>query len=124
MSKARSRLISYADRALGSAYGFTVEVHFGRQVKHLPGRKGFVPGKSPITIGIVELQRLVEARAGTGLRRSPNRELVEFGTVIGMYVNRRGGTSVPTSRGMIHCSAKGAHVVPAPPEPPKGRRAT
>ncbi len=124
MSKARSRLISYADREFGTAYGFTTEVHFGRQEKHLPGRKGFVPGKSPITIGIVELQKLVETRAGTGERRGPNRELVEFGSVIGRYVNRQGGTSVPTTRGMIHYSSKGAHVVPALPEPPKRRKAT
>lgn len=122
MSKPRSRLIGKADSAFRTTHGFTTAIHFGRQSKHLPGQPNHDSSKSTITIGIQELQRLVELKAGTGRWEGKNKEVVDFGTVIGRRRDPKTGKSVDTTRGTIHYSGTGAHVVPADPTPKKGGR--
>lgn len=38
MGKPRSKLIPYHKLKFPEVYGFTTEVHFGRQAKHMPGQ--------------------------------------------------------------------------------------
>lgn len=118
MSKPRSRLIAKADHEFRTVRDFTTVVHFGKQAKHLPGQPNHDASKSTITVPIQELQHLVELRAGTGRWLSGNKEVIDFGQIIGIYRNERTGCSRQTSRGTIHYSKTGAHVVPAPPQSP------
>lgn len=118
MSKARSKLIDYKGRELRTIRGFTTAIHFGRQAKHMPGQPNHDPTKSTITIALPELQDLLELKAGTGRWHGANKEVVDFGTVIGAYKPQRGRPAVATTRGTIHYSKSGAHVVPAEPRHP------
>ncbi|MGB7964112.1 MAG: polymorphic toxin type 50 domain-containing protein [Propionicimonas sp.] len=124
MSKPRSRLIGKTDSEFRTLRGYTTAIHFGKQAKHLPGQPNYDSSKSTITISIQELQRLVELKSGTGIRRGTYREVVDFGTVIGLHRDGPKAPGSPTTRGTIHYSKTGAHVVPAEPNPPKkkGRR--
>lgn len=115
MSKARSRLIDYASREPRTVRGFTTAIHFGRQAKHLPGQPNHDPTKSTITLSLPELQDLLDHKAGTGQWHGANNEVVNFGVVIGIYRPQRGGHAIVTTRGAIHYSKSGAHVVPAEP---------
>ena len=115
MSKPRSRLIGKADHEFGTVRGFTVALHFGKQAKHLSGQPNHDASKSTVTVSIVELQRLVEQRAGTGTWHPPNREVIDFGIVIGVFRGPETGSGQSTTRGTIHYSKTGAHVVPAQP---------
>lgn len=64
-------------------------------------------------------RRYVELRTWYGR----NREVIDFGTLIGVYRNEKTAQSQYTTRGTIHYSKSGAHVVPAPPHPPSaGKR--
>ena len=123
MSKPRSRLVGKADHEFCTVKGFTTVIHFGKQAKHLPGQPNYDPSRSTITIGIQKLQDLVERKAGTGAWFSSGHEVVDFGVSIGIFHDRPTGLDHPTTRGTIHYSKTGAHVVPADPRTPlrKGR---
>jgi filamentous hemagglutinin len=64
---------------------------------------------------------LVNAWAGRGqpLRGAYGqpgfRERVNFGVVIGLYVDQSTGMAYPTTNGIIHYSSRGVHIVPARP---------
>ena len=121
MSKPRSHLIARADHEFRTVRGFTTVLHFGKQAKHMPGQPNHDASKSTIAVSITELQNLVELNAGTGTWYPPNREVVDFGVVIGMHRNSKTGHSRPTTRGTIHYSKTGAHVFPTTPEKEKSR---
>jgi hypothetical protein len=116
MSKPRSRLIARADHEFRNVRGLTTVLHFGKQAKHMPGQPNHDASKSTITLSIMELQHLVELNAGTGTWYPPNREVVDFGVVIGMHRNSKTGHARPSTRGTIHYSKTGAHVVPTTPD--------
>lgn len=94
-------------------------IHWGRQDKHIPGTNNYRPGRSVLTYS--DPQQLVDDFAGTG--ESANgipagqpgaRERVDFGQVIGNYVDLA-GNSTPTTVGMIVYSGSGVHIYPARP---------
>lgn len=122
MSKPRSRLFPYSDRQLRTVRGFTTAIHFGRQAKHMPGLPNHDPSKSTITLSISALQELLEAKAGTGSWRGTNREVIDFGIIIGIYRHADSGFATPTSMGTVHYSKAGAHVVPAAPSGSRRRK--
>jgi hypothetical protein len=68
-----------------------------------------------ITRSIPELQGLLESKAGTGSWHGSNKEVIDFGVTIGHYHDSRTGANRPTTRGTVHYSNSGAHVVPASP---------
>lgn len=103
------------DDGFPEAYGFTAKLHSGRQGKHIPGHKNYIPGKSVLRLSLDEAQRLVEEYAGTGERKSDNREVVDFHRVIGTWVNLLDGKRYETTRGVIHYSKTGCHIVPTRP---------
>lgn len=122
MSKPRSRLVNYSAREMRTVRGFTTALHFGRQAKHMPGQPSHDRTKSTITVSLPELQELVERKAGTGLWRGANKEIVGFGRVIGIYRDPKTREAFETSRGTIHYSKAGAHVVPTAPRPVTRRK--
>ena len=95
--------------------GFTTRVHSDRQGKHVPGCRTYVSGKSVLHLSVAEAQRLVEEYAGTGEWKGENREVVDFGQVIGSWVNDADGSRRETTRGVIHYSKTGCHIVPTRP---------
>ena len=116
MSKPRSKLIDYKTIKYRTVAGFTTEIHFGKQAKHLEGAREQIKTKSPITVGIIRIQELVAKYAGTGEWKDSRKERVNFHEVIGQFRDLSIGKDLPTTWGIIHYSKAGAHVVPAKPE--------
>jgi hypothetical protein len=88
-----------------------------KQGKHIPTHNNYIPGRSPFTHP--DPQGLLNRFAGTGqavagVAGQPGfRERVNFGQVIGQIeVN---GVLTNTTKGIIHYSKAGAHIVPAHP---------
>ncbi len=40
---------------------------------------------------------------------------VDFGNTIGTYINPQTGQAIPTTKGIIHFSQSGAHIIPCAP---------
>jgi len=109
---AQIRLAGPAAAAVNA--GSRVLLEAGKQGKHIPGHNNFIPGRSPLTHN--SPQSLLDNFAGKGQpvgnvpRGSPGfKERVDFGQVIG-EINGQ-----PTTKGIIHYSKDGAHIVPANP---------
>ena len=100
--------------------GSPENVDQGQQDKHIAGTKNYTPGRSTLT---VDPQKLIDAHSGNGQpanaapRGQPGfRELFDTGgREIGTYVDPRTGVASPTTRGIIHYSKRGAHIVPSSP---------
>ena len=87
-----------------------------KQGKHIPGNPHYIEGKS-IFLGTVEdAQKLVNEFAGTGEVVNEHKERFDFGRIIGIYVNPETKEELPTTRGIIHYSKNGAHIVPGNPK--------
>lgn len=95
---------------------FPISINFNKQDKHIKGSTSFINGRSEITIGKNELQKLVDLKATQGEYISPTKERIDFGKVIGLYVDLATGRRMPTTQGVIHYSKTGVHVVPAYPK--------
>ncbi|SDB88406.1 two-partner secretion domain-containing protein [Paraburkholderia lycopersici] len=100
--------------------GDTPAIDAGKQGKHQPDHNNFIPGRSELTYP--DPQKLVDDYAGSGQPANnvapgqPGyRERVNFGTVIGNYVDPVTGESTPTTNGIIHYSKDGVHIVPGRP---------
>lgn len=97
--------------------GFPKTIHIGKQGKHIIGHNNYVPGKSVISVPEEELQKLVRQYSGTGRGISgASKEVVDFGQVIGQYVDEITGKVRDTTIGTIHYSKNGVHIVPARPK--------
>ena len=95
---------------------FPLSINSDKQDKHIKGSKNYVDGRSEITIGKNELQQLVNLKATRGEYVSPTKERINFGKVIGIYVDLATGKRMSTTQGIIHYSKNGVHVVPAYPK--------
>lgn len=98
-----------------TSYGFTTEMHSGKQGKHIPGHNNYIPGRSLIRGGLDAAQALISEGAGKGQWHPPNKETVDFGRTIGTYVDSN-GNRMETTVGTIHYSSTGAHIVPSRPK--------
>lgn len=92
------------------------EINEGKQGKHIPGHNNFQEGKSELTISMSEANELVESFSGKGTPLGDNKERVDFGKVIGNYVDPNTKEKHPTTLGVIHYSKSGTHIVPARPK--------
>ena len=110
-------VVTYAKDGTKLVNGFPAKVHEGKQGKHIPGHNNYREGRSKLTISMSEADKLIREKGGTGkmVAHNSNRERVDFGIVIGFYVDNETGTSLPTSKGIIHYSKSGAHIVPSYP---------
>ena len=101
--------------------GFETKVNVGQQKKHIPGTNEYINEinngrtKSIMDGGIDDIQNLLDNYAGTGQFVGANKERVDFGQVIGQYVNPNTGVGTDTTIGIIHYGNNGAHIVPARP---------
>ena len=95
--------------------GFDTTVNTGKQGKHIIGNNNYIEGRSVFNGTVDDAQRLVDEFAGTGEWIGTNKERVNFGEVIGQYVNPATNEAVDTTVGIIHYSKTGTHIVPAQP---------
>ena len=91
----------------------------GKQGKHIEGHPNYVPGKSKLTITMEEASELAKMCSGTGTvlgnPSSSSKEWVDFDKTIGIWINESGNEH-PTTKGVIHHSKNGTHIVPANPD--------
>jgi hypothetical protein len=95
-----------------------LSINAGQQAKHIPGSKGYIPGRSQLTADPELL--LKSAGSGTPVGsvqrgQAGFKERVDFGHQIGVYISQD-GSAAPTSVGIMHYRADGSvHVVPGRP---------
>ena len=93
--------------------GTGLTIRKDKQGKHIPGHNNFQTGKSEWTHP--DPQALLDQFGGTGVRNG-HKELVDFGVLIGFYVDLVTRAKTPTTRGVIHYdNTAGAHIVPTRP---------
>ena len=91
----------------------------GKQGKHIEGHPNFIQGKSVLTISMNEATELVKEFSGKGKvlgnPKTSNKEWIDFGIIIGIWLDENGNRN-PTTKGIIHHSKNGTHIVPSNPE--------
>ncbi|MBE5865628.1 MAG: hypothetical protein E7292_05350 [Lachnospiraceae bacterium] len=101
--------------------GFLVKLDTERQNRHMPGRNAYEMARtngnlrSIIYRDATAIQKLLDDCAGTGEFIGADKEIVNFGQVIGQYVDVDGQSKRETKMGVIHYSAEGAYIVPCRP---------
>ena len=96
----------------------SLQVHSGKQGKHIVGHNNFIKGRSYLTISEDEVLKLVREKSGTGkIIRSKdgkylNKEKIKVKENIGVYVDLD-GKEIPTNAFIIHYAKDGVHIVPA-----------
>ena len=89
----------------------------GKQGKHIVGHNNYIPGRSILTADANQLANSAgtgQQVGGTPVGLAGSKERVDFGQVIGNYVSPN-GQMLPTTKGIIHYSSSGIHIVPARP---------
>ncbi len=105
------------DDDYGSSFsGFCKEINVDKQCKHIPGSKNYEPGKSKLLISLLHAQELINLKSGKGDKINDKKERVDFGEIIGKYIDPSTGEELDTSIGIIHYSKTGTHIVPAKPK--------
>ena len=75
------------------------------------GTPNYINGRSPFHGTLQEAELPIRDFGGKGSWIEPYRERVNFGFVIGTYVNYDTGAELPTAIGIIHYSKTGSHNV-------------
>jgi hypothetical protein len=96
--------------------GFPKKTHSGKQGKHIVGHNNYIKGKSIFNGTTEDAGKLIKKFGGTGTKKGTNKEIVDFGQVIGKYVDPNTGKLYNTTMGTIHYSKSGAHIVPSRPK--------
>ena len=94
------------------------EAHERGRGKHMAGHNGHQEGGGIPRGTMDDARDLLERFAGEGqvLNREGTRRRVDFGQIIGLYIDPETGRSGETTMGIIHTSEKkGEHIVPARP---------
>jgi hypothetical protein len=95
-----------------------LRLDLAKQGKHIPRHPNYIPGRS--ILAHPDPQSLIDRFAGTGQILSGTfgepgfKEHIDFGEVIGEYIDPTGVATL-TSKGILHYSQTGVHIVPARP---------
>ncbi|ENJ9654219.1 hypothetical protein AB2T14_001843 [Clostridium botulinum] len=113
-------LYKFASKGNGNATknivkSFDTTLNTGKQGKHIVGHNNYIKGKSIVKGTMDEIQKLVNDFAGKGEWIGANKERIDFGKIIGQYVESSIGKLYDTTKAIIHYSKKGVHIVPARP---------
>ncbi len=103
-------------RKFNNTKGGRTALHEDRQGKHIVGNRNYIPGRSIFVGTLKDAQKLIREFSGKGTPAGANRERVDFGKIIGYYVDPQTGKKYPTTMGIIHYSKYGAHIVPSKPK--------
>lgn len=90
-------------------------VNRDKQNRHDETSKNYKEGRSRVSLSLEECQSLINKFAGKGIPKGNDKEVVDFGRVIGYYVDNKTGMKYLTTRGTIHYSKTGTHIVPGHP---------
>lgn len=100
-----------------------IKLHVDRQNKHIPGKHNYEPHMFRSIVTHPDPEKLLKEFAGTGkpvpkkeLGTSGYKEIVDFKEDIGFYIDPDTHAKIVTTKGTIHYSEKGAHIIPAHPE--------
>ena len=100
--------------------GFPTKLHPGRQGKHIPQHNNYDKNaeRSIFHGSLEDAQELIERFAGSGHRipNAPNKKIVDFGKIIGTWIDPQTKMRAPTTVGTILYSKTGAHIVPRRPK--------
>jgi hypothetical protein len=100
----------------GTVHGYPTTLHEGQQGKHMPSHNNYIVGRSIFYGSMEDARNLIKEYGGKGhWHEKTHREIVDFGRVIGKYVDRDTGRGFATEWGTIHYAKRGAHIVPADP---------
>ena len=89
-------------------------INVGKQGKHVVGHNNFNPSKSVLTADAQKLLDKFHKGNIKSFKKINNvKTRVDFGETIGMV--KKNGELVPTTKGIIHNSKSGAHIIPANP---------
>ncbi len=100
-------------RKFNNTRGGRTTLHEGRQGKHIVGNKNYIPGKSIFVGTLDDARKLIREFSGKGTPVGENKERVNFGRIIGYYIDPKTGKKIKTTWGIIHYSKYGAHIVPS-----------
>ncbi len=101
--------------------GFPAKVKSGAQEKHIPETPNYKQEvangkKKSIFYGDnKKAQELLDKYAGRGEFLKNGREVIDFGQKIGKTYDMKTQQYIETTRGTIHYSKDGAHIVPSKP---------
>ncbi|MFH0874196.1 MAG: polymorphic toxin type 50 domain-containing protein [Candidatus Komeilibacteria bacterium] len=104
------------DLAKGATKGLNLTIDATKQAKHALG-ESYEVGKSIVTH--TNPQKLINEFAGKGQKIFNQgklwKETIDFGETIGKYIDDKTGKLFDTTRGTIHFSKTGTHLVPSKP---------
>ncbi|WP_437342018.1 polymorphic toxin type 50 domain-containing protein [Ewingella docleensis] len=101
-----------------------VSINQGQQNKHIPGTNEYKIAsdaglnKSTITVSSEVLLQKVGSGQQVGnvaIGIPGSKERINYGQVIGNYIDPQTGISTPTTNGIVHYGKNGVHIVPARP---------
>jgi tetratricopeptide (TPR) repeat protein len=120
----KEALVASAQRHKAECEAFfkNIKLEWDKQNKHIPGKHNFELGKSELVH--TDPEALLSKFSGKGKpikNKIPGdldyRERVDFGEFIGYYIDdKKPELKLPTTKGTIRYSKKGAHIVPSHPE--------
>lgn len=99
-----------------------IKIHWGRQNKHISGTNNYDTTLNRSVLEHHDPTLLLKNYGGTGIpkRGVPGqagyKEVVDFNEHIGIWKSEDGFSQISTTRGIIHYSKDGAHIVPAKPK--------
>ena len=103
----------------GLTRGGPLLINKDKQDKHIQGIKNYdqqIANQKTPSILTEDPEQLLREGAGKGKVVGPNKEVVDFGRIIGKFYDEETGKYYDTTRGTIHYDQKGgAHIVPARP---------
>jgi len=92
------------------------KISIGKQGKHIIGHNNYINGRSILKANPQKLLDKIHTKDIKAISKvGDNKVRVDFGEVIGEYVDQATGKAVPTTKGIIHIGKDGAHIIPAKP---------
>ncbi|RTY52569.1 transposase [Pantoea sp. YU22] len=96
----------------------------GQQNKHVPGTNEYkIASEAGLNKSVLTVQPdSLLSKLGTGqqvgnaaIGTPGSKERINYGKVIGNYIDPQTGVSTPTTNGIVHYGKNGVHIVPARP---------
>ena len=113
-----------SDNSASSVTKPSVSINQGQQNKHVPGTNEYkIASEAGLNKSIITVQPdTLLSKLGTGqqvgkiaIGMPGSKERINYGKVIGNYIDPQTGVSTPTTNGIIHYGKNGVHIVPARP---------
>ncbi|EFC6552600.1 MULTISPECIES: polymorphic toxin type 50 domain-containing protein [Enterobacteriaceae] len=118
--------VSKAGKGSGSSASSTAKpsINQGQQNKHVPGANEYkIASEAGLNKSVLTVQPdSLLSKLGTGqqvgntaIGTPGSKESINYGKVIGNYIDPQTGVSTPTTNGIVHYGRNGVHIVPARP---------